>query len=549
MSSESYKSLAIHAKIQAGMIKRTIQKLIKDTTGVDTPIEKPKSGFGDYASNVAFLARKPAVEIVKGLKGKLPKEIERIEAKNNYINFFLSNEFVQSELERIADTDWELVDNSWANKVVMVEYTDPNPFKLFHIGHLMSNAIGESIARLYEASGAKVIRVTWQGDVGMHIAMAVWGMKQGKDHLGEAYAVGSNAYRDGVAKEEIEAINKKIYDKSDPEINALYQKGRQGSLEYFEKQYNRLGSKFDRYFFESEEGPKGLELVNANSEIFTKSNGAIVFAGERYGLHTRVFVNSHGLPTYEAKELGLNQEKFKLYNPDLSLIVTGSEIIEYFKVLMKAMELTMSDVAEKTRHIPHGMLRLPTGKMSSRTGDVITADWLIDEVKKKVKHEEVAIGAIKYTILKQGIGHDIVFDFEKSLSVSGDSGVYLQYTYARMRSILAKNTESRIEGDKSNPDYKLLVNDHELQIIKHLVEFPDVVQEATERIAPHIVALYLYELANFANRYYEEVRILNNENDPSSLKLLRARLVLVQTIADILKRGLGILGIKTLEKI
>lgn len=506
------------------MIKQTIQQL----TGAE--VQKPKSDFGDYA----VFIKKNAESVFLEIKNKISniKEIEKVEQKGNYINFFLSNDFLQSELARMQSEQWVVISEQWKDKKIIVEYTDPNPFKLFHIGHMMSNAIGESIARLYEASGAKVIRVTWQGDVGMHIAKAVYADGD--------YAKGSKAFdEDPQAKAEIEAINKKIYDRSDPEINKKYDEGRKASLEYFEQQYARLGSKFDRYFFESEEGPKGLELVKAHPEVFVESQGAVVFHGE----HTRVFVNSKGLPTYEAKELGLNQEKFKLYHPDLSIIVTGNEIKEYFQVLMEAMKLVMPDVAEKTRHVPHGMLRLSTGKMSSRTGDVITADELIDEVKEKTKSDEVAIGAIKYSILKQGIGHDIVFDFEKSLAVHGDSGVYLQYTHARLVSILNNPSAPplTIRGGRVG----LLNEQSELNIIKHLIEFPDAVQEATQRMAPNIVALYLYELANKANRFYEEVRILDDTDEDRK----QARLVLVKTIADVLKRGLVLLGIAAPERI
>ncbi|MEK7615938.1 MAG: arginine--tRNA ligase [Patescibacteria group bacterium] len=498
------------------MIKEKLQQL----TGAE--VTKPKPEFGDYAVFVG----KEAQALSEKLKAQSIPEIEKIEVKGQYINFFLSSAYVQQQLYSDFAFDPYLKD-----KTIIVEYTDPNPFKLFHIGHLMSNAIGESIARLYEASGAKVIRVTWQGDVGMHIAKAVWADGD--------YAAGAKAFdEDPKAKQEIEAINKKIYDRSDLEINKRYDEGRKASLEYFEKEYERLGSKFDRYFFESEEGPKGLALVKAHPEVFVPSEGAIVFHGE----HTRVFVNSQGLPTYEAKELGLNQEKFKLYHPDLSVIVTGNEIKEYFHVLMEAMKLVMPDVAEKTRHVPHGMLRLPTGKMSSRTGDVITADELIEEVREKTKSEEVATGAIKYAILKQGIGNDIIFDREKSIAVHGDTGVYLQYTYARLISILTKSGISNFQFPISN---EFLNEKNELNIIKHLIEFPDAVREATERIAPNIMALYCYELANLANRYYEEVRILDDINEDRK----QARLVLVRTVADILKRGLGLLGIAAPERI
>ncbi len=190
----------------------------------------------------------------------------------------------------------------------------------------------------------------------------------------------------------------------------------------------------------------------------------MIFRGEQYGLHTRVFINSQGIPVYEGKELGLNRIKFDLYHPDLSIIITGNEIVDYFKVLMKAMELTIPDVAASTRHVPHGMLRLPSGKMSSRTGDVITAESLLDQVKAKLAErvsaradelspdereaatEAIAIGAIKYSILKQSPGQDIIFDFDKSLSVEGDSGPYVQYAYARLKSILRKASRSQESG-------------------------------------------------------------------------------------------------------
>ncbi len=536
------------------VIKDKIRQLVKDSAGIDVEVVKPKSDFGDYA----VFVRDNVQVISDKLKAQSIPEIKNIEIKGNYINFFLTQEFLQSELSRLATTHYALPTMLWSGKTVIVEYTDPNPFKLFHIGHMMSNAIGESIARLYEASGGKVIRVTWQGDVGIHIAKAIWWMIKTKNekrkakNMGEAYAEGNKAYEENpVAKEEIIAINKKIYDRSDPEINQLYDEGRKESLEYFETQYARLGSKFDRYFFESEEGPKGLELVKAHPDVFVEGDpstgsgqGApIVFHGQ----HTRVFVNSQGLPTYEAKELGLNQEKFNIYHPDLSVIVTANEIKEYFQVLMEAMQKIMPEVATKTRHVPHGMMRLPTGKMSSRTGTVITADEFIETVKRITNNEQVAIGAIKYSILKQGIGNDIIFDFDKAVAIHGDSGVYIQYTYARLVSILTKAGMSNDELRMTNATthYALLTMHFELAIIKHLIEFSEALAVATERLAPSLIAQYVYELANRANRYYEEVRILDDADESRKY----ARLALVSVTARIIKQCLELLGISAPDKV
>src|SRR3989344_6465982 len=203
--------------------------------------------------------------------------------------------------------------------------------------------------------------------------------------MGESYAESNRAYEeDEKAKEEIASLNKKIF-ALDAEVADIYSKGRGWSLEYFENIYKRLGAKFDFYYFEREVGETGLQLVKEYLDrgVFEKSDGAIVFPGEKYGLHRRVFINSEGLPTYEAKELGLAPTKYKNFPYDLSVIVTGSEIIDYFKVLIAALKEIYPSLAEKTRHVAHGMVRLAHGKMSSRTGEVMRAENLLDEVKRR----------------------------------------------------------------------------------------------------------------------------------------------------------------------
>ncbi|MDP3792603.1 MAG: arginine--tRNA ligase [bacterium] len=557
-----------------------------------------KPDLGDYSTNLAFvLAKKESKspkEVGEELVSKFSQNKEfkkyfnKIEiAGNGFINFYLRDSFLTEQLEKINRDKNYGFNETMKGKKVMVEYTDPNPFKLFHIGHLMSNTIGEAIARLYEALGVKVLRVNYQGDVGLHVAKTIWAMSsfptqaEHKDFipletddinkkigiLGDRYRFGSGAYDNNVEhKKQIEEINKKIYDRSDEEINRLYDLGKKWSLEYFEEIYKRLGTRFDHYFFESETGQGGLKIINENKKIFTESEGALIFKGENYGLHSRVFINSKGLPTYEAKELGLNKEKFDKYSPDLSIIITGNEINDYFKVLLKVMELTMPEVAAITRHVGHGMLRLPTGKMSSRTGDIITADSLIEQTKAKLPDanpevkEKIAIGAIKYSILKQSPSHDIVFDFEKSLSVKGDSAPYLQYTYARLGNIIRKSAwlKIRIFGlswDVPNSIGRLLIHidtskltekSGDLGLIRKILRFSEVVSESAESNMPSSLALYLYELSSMANHYYETVGKLS---DYTKHPERNARLLLVGTTVAVLKRGLNLLGIEALERI
>src|SRR3989338_4297148 len=368
-------------------IKDKIYKLIKSFVpeGTNFVVEHPNDlTFGDYSTNAA-LVTKNIKDLADYCENNRPPEVEKVDYQNGFINFYLSKEFFKE----------------------MVEHTQPNPFKAFHVGHLMNNTIGESIARVIIANGAGVKTASYHGDVGMHVAKALW-----KDD----YVLGARAFEeDPSAKAEIQEINKKIYEKSDLEINSRYEAGKKKSLQEFEKIYNRLGSKFDYNFFESETAAIGKEIVSKNiGKVFEESEGAVIFKGEKFGLHTRVFLNSDGLPTYEAKEVGLAKIKKDKYPFDQSITVTGNEQDAFFNVVEIAVGEVFPELKGKLIHLSHGMLRLPTGKMSSRTGNVITAESLIEDVKKKVKGDEaVAIGAIKYMILRQVIGNDIVFDIDK----------------------------------------------------------------------------------------------------------------------------------------
>ena len=559
-------------------IQHALEKALTDK-GFSLPavsLEYPShSLFGDYATNVALilgkaLGRNPkeiAEEIVAELQKQKLSEIKSVSvAGAGFINIELSEEFLAGIINDICQNKESYGANmEWKEKKVMVEYTDPNPFKEFHIGHLMPNVIGEAITRLYERSGAEVQRVCYQGDVGLHVASAVWGMKMLPDempkddqslkvkvaYLGKAYARGAKAYKEDKSSEaEIREINKKIYDKSDEVINTLYQTGRTWSLAYFETIYERLGTKFDHYFFESEVTPQGLSLVKQylQNGVFEESEGAIIFRGEKYNLHTRVFINKEGLPTYEGKELGLTFKKFEEYNPDLSIVITANEQNDYFRVLLRVIALINESYASRTTHLSHGILRLPQGKMSSRTGDVITAESLIadvsDVIRSKMKNEaietkvkekiveEIAIGAIKFTILRQSVGKDIIFDFEKSLSFEGDSGPYLQYTAVRANSVLEK-----ARTQKKEPSSLSTIPTHAEEVARILLRFPEIVMRAGKERAPQLLVTYLLELAASFNAYYAANQILDDSSEVS------ARLSLVEATRITLTNGLSVLGI------
>lgn len=511
-------------------IKVLINKALESVNeeGAKFVLEHPTDlKMGDYSTNAAIKYGKKE-EILKYLLENKPEEVEKVElAGPGFINFHLSDKFFEKSINEVGK-DFGKGEHAKGFRV-MVEYTDSNPFKEFHIGHLMSNSVGEAISGIIEWNGAEVKRACYQGDAGLHIAQAVWGMMKGAE---DPYAFGNKAFNeDENVQKEIKEINKKIYDKSDPHINELFEKGREESLKKFEEIYKKLGTKFDYNFFESETAPVGKKIVEDNiGKVFEESEGAIIFRGS----HTRVFISSQGIPIYEAKDLGNAKNKYDKYQYDLSLVVSGNEIKDYFKVVLEAMEKVMPDLAKKTKHLPHGMLRLPEGKMSSRTGNVITAEELIEQVVGKTKgNEEVAIGAIKYMILRQSIGNDIIFDIEKSVSTEGDSGVYLQYAYARSCSLLEK-------AGMLTPS----VNTGEVREIERLLyRFPEIVERAGKDYAPNYITTYLTELASSFNNFYAQEQIISDEPESGY------RLMITKAFNTVMKNGLEILAIPSPERV
>jgi arginyl-tRNA synthetase len=535
-------------------MKKTIENLVKQALlSVGAPdtkftVEHPTNlAFGDYSTNAGIVSKK-AEEILEYINTNLPEGVEKAEIKSGFINFYLTKEFFKKSVGEIIKEGENFGRNeNLKGQKTIVEYTDPNPFKEFHIGHFMSNAIGESIARIFEWNGAEVKRACYQGDVGMHVAKAVWGMMRGEEN---AYASGSKAFEENEeAKQEIIEINKKIYSK-DSSVLDLYTKGRRESLDEFEKIYQRLDTKFDFNFFESETAEFGKQIVEENTpKVFEKGDGgAIIFNAEKFDkhLHTRVFINSEGLPTYEAKELGLAKIKFEKYPYDKSVVVTANEINDYFKVLLCALGQIYPELAEKTKHISHGIMKLPTGKMSSRTGDVITAEALIEDVREKVKgNEAVAIGAIKYMILRQSIGNDIIFDLEKSVSTEGDSGVYLQYAYARTTSLLEKAKNQGVSLDKTgdNTNQGISLENREThEVEKLLYRFPEIVERAGIDFSPNILVTYLTELAGSFNNFYAHEQVINDSPESPY------RIAVVEAFRTVIKNGLNILGIPAPER-
>ena len=537
-------------------------------------LTRPEEQFGDYSTNVALqlaskLDKQPrtiAESLVAKLRNMVGDKVSEITvAGSGFINLRLSDK----ALLQLSKTS---VPPSWKGQKIVAEYSDPNPFKVLHAGHLYTSIVGDAIANILENSGAEVHRVNFGGDVGLHVAKTMWaiidsesahamdeakaadgvtarGSKSLTDRarwIAEQYVAGHKAYSDNEsAKAQIVAINKRVYqiieqaDKTSP-FARIYWLCRQWSYDYFKAFYQTIKIKeFERYYAESETAPLGLETIREQlaKAVYEESDGAIVFNGEPYGLHTRVFVTSQGLPTYEAKDVGLIMTKWHDYHFDRSIVITANDILEYMKVVLKSVEQFAPKLAERTTHLTHGNVKLSGGvKMSSRLGNILYAEDVLSAAKQAYQelygssNEDIELGAVKYAFLKQRLGSDIIYDPKESVTLEGNSGPYLQYAHARARSILSKNHSDSVASlSDLEPD--------ERSLLRKLSEYPEVIEQATGELMPHHICNYLYELAQVFNHFYESNRVIGSNRQAE-------RLSLVADYANVLETGLGLLGIK-----
>ena len=432
-----------------------LKKLIEEVVGAQPQISiSTDLSKGDMTTNAALKTADPmktGEKIVEKIRQdkELYSHFEKIElVRPGFINFYISQGYIGNELAELLSKNKK---TEPATKSLIFEFGDPNPFKEPHIGHLRNLVLGEAISRLLEADSWQVIRADYQGDVGMHVAKAIWGVlklafdieKITSSDLGKAYTTGAKAYEESEdSKKEIEDLNKMIYSK-DSSISKLWEKGRKVSLDYFEDLYKAVGVKYEKYYFESQTASVGLKIVKENTpKVFEEHDGATVFRGEKAGLHTRVFITGEGNPTYEAKDLGLAFLKDKDFpKADKSIIMTANEQVEYFKVMLSALSEIDKNLAGKTSHVSFGFVNLKEGKMSSRAGNVVNAFWLIEEVKKRVKKEfsevsdsvleDITLSAVKWSMLKFSRESNISFDINESVQIEGNSGPYMLYAYAR----------------------------------------------------------------------------------------------------------------------
>lgn len=551
-------------------LKRVVVKLGYKWAGDAVLCISENRTFGDYSSNIALqLSKKLSaisyqlsaesakpIEIAEKIRREFghPDYLEAIEvAGAGFINFFVKDEALVKVLE-------QKYKKSVGGKRVLVEYAQPNTHKAFHIGHLRGLVVGESIARLLEFAGDEVFRVTYGGDIGLHVAKCIWAISRLRENfegvrksslreraqfLGEAYAYGANAYEgDKSIRDEIDSLNKALYAK-DNQVLALWQETKDWSVGYFETIYSTLGTKFDAMVWESQVEQKGAEIVSGNTgSVFVKDKGAVIFPGGKYGLHSRVFITGAGYPTYEGKEMGLAFKESELFPYDLALHIIGNEQTEFFNVVNKALGLVDPYFIDKRKLLPMGMVNLSSGKMSSRKGNIIAAQDLIDEVSKTVSSQfgggdatavKIAIASVKFFLLKHNLCTNIPFDIEKSISLSGDTGPYLMYTFSRIKSLLSKAQNVQL----SMNNYQL--EQEERDLLRQLEYFGMTVEKSAQGFEPNLLAEYLLSLAKSFNVFYQKYPVLGSKHESFRLRLS-------ERVGDSLSLGLHLLGIETVDR-
>lgn len=542
-------------------VETALRELIKTQfdTVIDPVVTRPDASFGDFATNVAMqLApkvgknpREIAQVIVDGLKAR-PHIAAAEVAGPGFINIVLADDALVAGARLPFLTMYQ-------GQSVVIETNNPNPFKDLHIGHAYNCIVADTVANLLEAGDADVHRVSYHGDVGLHVGKSMWAILQyiandinkldqvaegdRPKFMSDRYIEGAKAYEDDpAAKEEIEQLARESFA---PEglYKDVYDKCKAWSFDYITDTVERLGSQaVEKRYLESDADKVGVATVREHvGDVFTESDGAIVFEGEQYGLHTRVFIASRGTGLYEARDLGLMQLKDRDFQAGKSIIVTAEEQREYFKVVFKAAELALPDLSGVTQNISTGTVKLSSGKMSSRTGAVLNIEWLFESLRGAMSKrggdetdQDTIIGALRYSMLRPRIGGDVIFDVEQSLSLEGNSGPYLQYAHARARSIIRKSTVGVSEPAEFTPDERTLA--------AKLSEYSEVLETAVRGLLPHHICTYLYELSQEFNRFYERSQVIG---DPREAE----RLWLVECYAETLRHGLSdILNIPAPER-
>ena len=554
-------------------IKTKLKKIISKIYGIEVEpnvTEAPKDFEADYSTNVAMAIakkvgknpREVATEIIGSFK-EAEYEIEI--AGPGFLNFKSSDEYFKTKIADFSDNFLKNISqDEYSGQTVICEFSDPNPFKVLHVGHLYTSMVGDAISRMIEFAGGKVVRANFGGDVGLHVAKTLYAVLKNNlltddiEVIAKCYVEGTRDYEeDEAAHKEITNLNKMIFeiavagaeakfsDEKKAKVAKLYWAGRETSYKYFEDFYARIGVKFDKYYPESTVAERGLAEVKAHiGPVYEESDGAIVYKGENEGLHTRVFINKNGLPTYETKDVGLIFTKYDDYKFDKSIIITGNDIIDYMKVVLSSIAKYAPELVEKTLHLTHGNVRLAGNeKMSSRKGNFLKAVDVMQIVSEALEKEyekvdeKISLGALKYAFLKYKVGGNIIFDPKESVSMTGNSGPYLQYSAVRAKKIMGTLLQNGVKTGAKD----WVLTKREKELIKKIIAYKFELQATVRELAPNKLCNYVYELAQEFSRFYETTKVAGSEYE-----FYRGQIILAYL--KVLTHSLGLLGIEVPEK-
>jgi arginyl-tRNA synthetase len=525
----------------------------------------------------------------------LKQQSELIDAYNvikGFLNLSISQQYWKALLDGpLPSTGYGRILPGDDASTVMIEYSSPNTNKPLHLGHIRNNLLGHSVSSILNATGNKVIQVNLVNDRGIHIckSMLAW-QKEGKgedphssgmkgDHLvGKYYVRYDQIYKaqvqgmmeDGVAQKEAEAGAEVLtearemlrkWEAEDPEVRELWNTMNSWVYQGFEQTYGRLGISFDKTYYESQTYKLGKALILKGLKegiLYKKEDGSVWANLEEEGLDHKLLLRSDGTSVYMTQDVGTAHQRYKESAFDSHIYVVGNEQNYHFQVLAIVLKKLGYTWADKLYHLSYGMVELPEGKMKSREGTVVDADDLMDEMEdtarqmseelgkledfseeeKKRIYRQIGMGALKYFILKVDPKKNMTFDPRESIDFNGNTGSFIQYTYARIRSVLRKG-----EGEKKGTSMEDL-NEKETALIRMMYGFPDTLSEAARALNPSLIANFLYELAREFNQFYHDHSILNAENKGQ----VSQRLIMIESVGNMIKSGMELLGIEMPER-
>ncbi len=518
-----------------------------------------------------------AQAVVEAFEGK---GLCRAVPEGPYLNIFLTRPaFVERTCgEVFTEADRYGCSSLLEGQKIMIEFSSPNTNKPLHLGHLRNNALGESISRILQASGAEIYKVNLVNDRGIHICksmLAYQKMGQGvspestgrkSDHLVGDFYVKYNewAKEDSTAEEQAQEMLR-LWEEGDPEVRKLWARMNHWVLEGIKETYRKTNISFDRYYYESEVYLSGKDLVYKGLEegVFYKAeDGSIRLDLGELHMDNKILLRSDGTSVYITQDLGTPVARHEDFPFDRLIYVVGAEQEYHFKVLFYALGKLGYPWATSLYHLSYGMVNLPEGKMKSREGTVVDADDLLEELTHLAKEEihkrervdavegmdeiaqAVALGALHYYLLQVSPPKDMTFNPRESLSFQGNTGSYLLYTAARINSLLEKLENKGEEYEVLSPGYELLGGDPEWELAKNLSLFPEVVREGAKALNPSTIATYLYELAKSFSHFYHNCPILQEENKA----LARGRIELARATLQVLKNGFALMNIPFLTR-